>query len=124
MKEIKFESTHKLEFYCRLWNNPIMDILMEAGKKTPYQILEYKVGTVTGQYYINENDKEMTILSVFNHSEGNGHVRDVFEWFENTCKEYKYNLVVTELMNNDFRDMLMKNGFFIKTHDSVIKYFI
>ena len=70
----------------------------------------FKVGTCNGQY---GNTKDSYyILSVVNHQSGNGHLNDVFEWFEHSCKRDNKNLMVLECLNKQFYDHLIaKRGF-------------
>jgi hypothetical protein len=70
----------------------------------------FRVGTCHGQWYSEELC--YVILTVINNSPGNGHLQDVFEWFENSCKRDKKLLKVAEVMNQRFRKHLIeKRGF-------------
>lgn len=71
----------------------------------------YRIGTVTGQW--GSTWDSYYILSFLNHKQGNGHLDDVFEWFEYSCKRDCRNLLVLECMNERFATHLMnKRGFF------------
>ncbi len=84
----------------------------------------FRVGTCDGQFgYTGDS---YFILSVTNSSQGNGHLTDVFEWFEASCKRDNKNLLVLECMNKDFyRHLLEKRGFVAldKEQDNCIKIF-
>jgi hypothetical protein len=72
--------------------------------------LQYKVGTVKGLW--NSDDENYIILSFVNHEKGNGHLQDVFEWFENSCKRDNKNLVIKEIVNPFFyKHLTEKRGF-------------
>ena len=59
-----------------------------------------------------------------NDKPGNGHLEDVFQWFENSCKREGINFVILEFNNKDFYKHLMDKKEF-KTLDgkNVIKVF-
>jgi hypothetical protein len=82
----------------------------------------YRVGTCTGIYTYNEN--EYVIVGVANNKKGNGHLNDVFEWFENSCKRDNKDLVVAEIMNKSFmKHLIEKRGFEFLKNNYVIKSF-
>lgn len=86
--------------------------------------LLYKIGTCHGQW--GSTDDSYYILSVLNEDPGNGHLKDVFEWFENSCKRDGRNLLVLECFNEDFYNHLInKKGFVPLDTDktNVIKVF-
>lgn len=116
----EFKSTHDLKFESRPWK-----LGVELSKLIPGsdKIMEFKVGTCNGQWFTDDNRNCFVILSIINHSPGNGHTDDIFEWFENSCKSYKYDLVVEKLMNQKFKMKLLSNGFEEFQKDSVIKRF-
>lgn len=110
MSEIK--TTHNLPF-------------LQAGQwYVDPQYIHFKVGTVTGLYRFAENS--IDILGITNEESGNGHVRDVFEWFEFSCKHQKKPfLKVLECWNVKLREMCLKNGFTeVKDTDNLQKQFI
>lgn len=53
------------------------------------------------------------ILSIINDKPGNGHLDDVFEWFENSCKRDGRNLLVLECFNEEFYDHLISKRNFL-----------
>lgn len=60
-------------------------------------------GSTSDSYYI---------LSVINAEPGNGHLDDVFEWFEFSCKRDGKNLLVLACFNSRFYlHLLSKRGF-------------
>lgn len=87
-----------------------------------YEHMEYRVGTVTGQW--GSCSDSFYILSFLNHEQGNGHLDDVFEWFEYSCKRDGKNLIILECMNEDFyRHLITKRGFIALNKDNLIKVF-
>lgn len=78
---------------------------------SPYNIFGdnhqmFRVGTCEGQWGFIKDC--LFILSVFNKEQGNGHLDDVFQWFEYSAKRQGMNLMVLECMNNNFYDHLIK----------------
>lgn len=64
----------------------------------------------------------IVFISVINSQPGNGHLDDVFQWFESSCKRDKKALIVMELMNERFKKHLLeKRGFSDMGKDNVIK---
>ena len=84
----------------------------------------FRVGTVTGQWYF--DDKGLNILSFLNDQPGNGHLEDVFQWFEYSAKTYKVPLIILECMNERFKEHLIAKRGFVKIPktDHVIKEFV
>jgi len=106
-------TTHKLDF--------------ESGQATnPFGELEhrFRIGTCTGQWGVVTDG--YFILSVINSEPGNGHLDDVFEWFEHSCKRDNRNLFVLEIFNEKFYlHLLSKRGFkpLDTDGDNVVKIF-
>lgn len=95
-----FESTNKLEF--EVARSPYEFI------GVPHQM--FRVGTCEGQF--GSTDDSYYIMSVKNSKKGNGHLNDVFEWFENSAKRDGKNLLVVECINKKFYEhLLSKRGF-------------
>lgn len=70
----------------------------------------FKIGTCEGQWGCTDNC--YYILSVINTSPGNGHLNDVFEWFEYSCKRDNKSLLVLEIFNIEFfYHLVSKRGF-------------
>jgi len=97
-KEITpFISTHNLPFEVADWPHD------PALKK-------FKVGTCEG--ICGSRDGCYDIIEIKNHSPGNGHLEDVFEWFENNCKSEGKDLIIHHVMNKRFESYLKtKRGF-------------
>lgn len=92
-----FQSTHKLEFLSGPW--PL----------DPEWFI-FHIGTCHGQWRSTPTAYE--ILSIVNYEPGNGHLGDVLEWFENSCKRDHRDLRVLHFENDFFRDhMIEKRGF-------------
>ena len=105
----EFKSTHNLDFYAATWD-----------RHPDYT--KFKVGTCHGLYTANGNTYEL--LAIVNDEPNNGHLQDVFDWFENSCKRDRYDLKVLELMNEDFKNHLVKQrGFKPCGKDDLIKQF-
>lgn len=105
----EFDTTHKLAFESRPWFRN-------------QAIQEFRVGTCIGQWF--SEGPCYYILSVINEDPGNGHLDDVFQWFERSCQRDGKALVVLELMNITFwHHLIDKRGFQpIGQHD-LIKHF-
>lgn len=70
----------------------------------------FKVGTCEGLFGCTADS--YYILAITNKFPGNGHLNDVFEWFEHSAKRDKKNLLVLECMNDLFyKHLLSKRGF-------------
>lgn len=108
------KTVHDLEFYDMIW------------PKDP-NWHEFKIGTVTGLWQtIQSPIPAYQILSFLNRSPGNGHLEDVFQWFENSCKRDNYCLIILEVWNQTFKKHLIeKRGFqlYQKEDESLIKIF-
>jgi len=124
---VKKQIKRSLEKTNKIKNNP--DIEFKSTHDLPFEIaphfeegfLNYRVGTCTGVYCWNE--KCYMILAIGNDKEGNGHLQDVFDWFENSCKLDKKNLMVLEIMNDRFKKHLLeKRGFIPCGEKNVIKF--
>lgn len=104
---------HKLDFETApFWFN---------RKGEPLNI-RFRVGTCHGLYCSTERTYD--IIAIENSEKGNGHLEDVFQWFENSCKRDRKNLRVVAILNNKFRNHLIsKRGFHNQGPDNVIKYF-
>lgn len=107
MKSEEFRTSHNLKFEVA----PFYE-----------RIFRYRVGTCHGQWFTTENAYH--ILSVMNENPGNGHLDDVFEWFENSCRRDRRNLIVMEFFNKKFKShCINKRGFRpIPDSDDLIKH--
>lgn len=101
-------TTHRLDFLCA-----------DGIGAHKYFI----IGTCQGQW--GSTWDSYYILSVINSDPGNGHLEDVFQWFEHSCKRDSKNLLVLEILNSRFYCHLLKRGFIpLDTDgDNVIKVF-
>ncbi len=103
-----FQSSHNLDFEVAVW---VMG---------PF--LQFKIGTCHGLWRVTE--KSYDILAINNREKGNGHLNDVFEWFESSCRRDNRNLKVLEVWNKDFKKHLIEKRGFIEIGDeNVIKKF-
>jgi len=108
-----FETTRKLPF-------EVAEDPFNMNKEHPY--LKFRVGTCEGVY--NVEDSNYNILFLSNKKKGNGHLEDVFQWFENSCKRDGNSLVIQEVWNSKFKNHLIeKRGFKKHGADHVIKEF-
>jgi hypothetical protein len=94
---------HNLDFEVSEW---------EIGMITKSGYDRFRIGTVTGLWRC--TPISYNILAIENSEKGNGHLEDVFEWFENSCKRDKKNLVVEELLNEKFKTHLITQRGFTK----------
>jgi hypothetical protein len=86
----------------------------------PFYGLIFKVGTCHGIWRFNADS--YIIIAITNDKPNNGHLDDVFQWFENSCKRDKRSLKVIEIMNRDFYwHLISKRGFEPVDNESVIK---
>jgi len=103
-----FQSTHNLDFL--------------NADDIPYN--HFKIGTCAGLW--GSLPDSYYILSVVNDQPGNGHLTDVFEWFEQSCKRDEKNLLVLEVMSERFfMHLTSKRGFvpLDSNGENVIKVF-
>lgn len=110
-----FTSSHKLDFEVADWN-PL------PGFPPAKEFKRFRVGTCHGLWTVTEDSYD--ILAINNDKPGNGHLEDVLEWFEQSCKRDKRTLRVLEIMNRKFADHLVnKRGFTWERGDNLIKRF-
>lgn len=70
----------------------------------------YRVGTVRGLW--NSDAENYLILSFVNDEQGNGHLNDVFQWFEHSAKREGLNIKILQIVNSRFYNHLInKRGF-------------
>lgn len=108
--ENQLKTTHDLDF--------------EVCENSGYQFPLFRIGTCSGQW--GSTRDSYFILSVINDKPGNGHLDDVFEWFEFSCKRDNKNFLVLECMNEKFYQHLLSKRGFIPLDDkgsNVIKVF-
>lgn len=108
----EFQSTHNLPFLSKRWDKPFNDENWQ----------QFKIGTCVGQW--NSTPECYNILTVINEEPGNGHFQDVLDWFENSCRRDKKDLMILELINEQFAfHLVTKQGFTYKDNDNLIKRF-
>jgi hypothetical protein len=104
---------HKLDFLSAIWD-------IDPSWR------EFKIGTVTGLWRSIEYPiSAYEILAFKNQEPNNGHLDDVFEWFEYSCKRDNRPLIILDVINTDFKSYLIRErGFWCYDKDSLIKYFL
>lgn len=106
---LMLKTTHNLPFLSAPW-----------WRDPAWQV--FNIGTCNGQWRATPEAYE--ILTIVNDAPGNGHLDDVFEWFENSCKRDSKALRVREVWNGYFlKHLIQKRGFARERGDDVIKYF-
>jgi hypothetical protein len=107
IKSIEFKSTNNLLFETAPFYTP--------------DVTRFIVGTCSGIYSC--EGSKYVIIGIANRQPGNGHLQDVFDWFENSCKRDKKDLMVAELMNERFKKHLIeKRGFKLINDNYAVKY--
>lgn len=102
-----FRTTHNLLFETKPWH---------------FGIQLYRIGTCEGQWFCTATAYH--ILSFLNYQPGNGHLTDVFEWFEHSARRDKRDLIIEEFFNDGFKlHCIEKHGFVEYEGDSLIKHF-
>jgi hypothetical protein len=97
-------TTHNLDFESAESPYNIFGDIFGSGH------MIFRIGTCHGQW--GSTKDSYYILSVINNIPGNGHLTDVFEWFEFSCKRDNKNLLVLKCMNKRFYTHLSsKRGF-------------
>ena len=106
-------TTHGLDFEAVPWHFQV------AGEPTN---ICFRVGTCEGLYVVSKTS--IDIIAITNSQRGNGHLDDVLEWFEYSCKQNNFSLKVVEIMNKGFyKHLLLKRGFSKIDKHNLIKYF-
>jgi hypothetical protein len=95
-----FESEHKLPFLVAEY---------PLNLDTKHKWICFKVGTCEGLWRCTYTSYE--ILALKNKEKGNGHLNDVFQWFEMSSKRDNKTLKVKEVWNERFQNHLQKRGF-------------
>ena len=113
------KTKHRLIFESAEWKSVLAKaILGNLFNREGWQI--FRIGTVEGQWRSTETAYE--ILSITNNEPGNGHLDDVFEWFEYSCKRDGKDLIIREFWNNDFKEhCIKKRGFKLYGENDLIK---
>ena len=112
-KTSEFKSTHDLDLDI-IDSSILFDVHDEYDK--------FRIGTCQGLFRVEKFTYD--ILNIDNTDIGNGHLQDVFDWFEYMCKKDNKNLRMLEVWNTRFKAHLInKRGFVEIKDDVVIKYF-
>lgn len=107
----EFKTTHNLPFEIAKW---------EVGEELRSGFTRFRIGTCTGLWC--STDATYDILAIDNSDKGNGHFKDVLEWFHNSCKRDKKNFRILEVWNRKFKNHLMaKQGFIPEGKDNLIR---
>lgn len=106
MTGTEFKSTNNQNFEIA----PYWGILNEIVKSNE-KYISFKVGNIKGAF--RALDSQYQILAVFSNRPGSGHMKDVLEWFENSCKRDNYDLVINDVVNPRLVGYLHRNGFSI-----------
>lgn len=114
MTNLAIETTHKLNFNTSLWISPFNILSQDDEDDIPWRI--YHIGTMHGQFRITKDSIE--ILSFLNESPGNGHLQDVFEWFEFLSNTEGKPIVIRECWNPGFKQHLISKRGFIPIPDT------
>jgi hypothetical protein len=97
----EFRTEHNLNF--EIASHESFDIFKQGW-------IAFRVGTCEGLW--RSTDESYEILAVKNKQIGNGHLNDVFEWFENSCKRDNKSLKILEVWNESFKEHLITKRFF------------
>lgn len=108
-------TTHKLDFEIADW-------------KWSKKIKVFRVGTCHGQFFWHHLPgfgDVLCLLSVINDKPGNGHLDDVFQWFEGSARRALEPLLIMDFHNEAFkRHCIEKRGFKeVPGTDHVVKFF-
>jgi len=87
-----------------------------------YDWMRFKIGTCTGLWSASEYS--YNILAIDNDKPGNGHLKDVFEWFEASCKRDKKKLIVMAIVNAKFKEHLISKRGFMDCGEDAEKNFV
>ena len=118
-------TTHRLNFYSRpwklkwYWRLAMIVVRPKNDDKFPeIKWEEFRVGTCVGQFRVTPEAYE--ILSIINSAPGNGHLEDLFEWFEYGCRRSRLPLRILRFTNQRFKKHLIdKRGFHAFGEDDV-----
>jgi hypothetical protein len=118
----EFKTTHNLTFYdAPDHGHLILDMLFPKHGNTFVPYRRFKIGTCHGLW--NVESKTYNILAIINDEPGNGHLEDVFEYFENSARRDNHALKILEVWNKSFETHLINKRGFKKIKTGCIKYF-
>lgn len=95
----EFQSEHKLFF-------EIADWMPLPGLPAASEFKRFRVGSCDGLWRSTSDSYD--ILAITNNEKGNGHLRDVLQWFEQSCRRDKKVLRVLEVWNSNFKKHLIE----------------
>lgn len=80
----------------------------------------FEVGTCNGLFF--KTPTSINIYSICNKEANNGHLNDVFEWFDYFCKRDNKDFIIMDVFNRNFKKHLIeKREFESFESDHVIK---
>jgi hypothetical protein len=100
-----FKTSHNLPFEAAPWHDP--------------EFALFRIGTCEGLW--SSDARSYNIIAVTNKQSGNGHLNDVFEWFEHSCIRDGRTLKVVEIMNPEFMMHLINKRGFVKISGSNVE---
>jgi hypothetical protein len=113
-----FVSSHGLAFEEGKYE-PLSHLGRALQQEKPWK--KFHIGTCEGLWGVTDTDYE--ILAVVNDKPGNGHFRDVLEWFEQSCRRDGKALRILQVWNADLlRHLTTKKGFVREGEDAVKIY--
>lgn len=105
------QTKHNLDFEACEWQ--CMGVIDSDFQK-------FRIGTCEGLW--KATDESYEILAITNNQPGNGHLDDVLQWFEHSCKRDGKSLKILECWNKAFKmHLIRKRGFSAYRIDDVIK---
>ena len=108
---MNFKSKHNLKFEAAPY---------ESNLDPNINWMRFRIGTCEGLWCATETSYK--ILAIENKDKGNGHLEDVIQWFENSCKRDKKSFEILEVWNEGFKNHLInKYGFTKNNLDDLIK---
>lgn len=118
------KTTHNLPFEDAEWEaNVLLKVVGNTNWLDDFnEFRRFKVGTCYGLWA--STDITFDILAIDNKEPHNGHLNDVFEWFEASCIRENKSLRVLEVWNQGFLLHLLNKRGFIQVPNSfhVIKH--
>lgn len=120
-------TAHRLDFYHALWepseiSQMLLDSLPNDDEWPDIPWAVFKVGTCQGQY--RKTPEAYEILSIINDCPGNGHLEDLFQWFEYACRRSRLPLRMLRFTNDRFMQHLIeKHGFRMISDEDLEKTF-
>jgi|SRR5882757_3099554 len=117
---MSFTTTHNLSFEVAPYG--ISHALNAVWPDSDDTIFDaFRVGTCEGLWSATENTYD--ILAIINNSPGNGHLEDVFEWFEHSCQRDERDLRVLHCHSRFWKYLIEKRGFWAINEEDVTKSF-